>query len=61
MAVVEMSNRELSRLGLTINLLGGGPGLQRLAFEDRLGETAVLRDAVASTSRNSAACSDARI
>jgi hypothetical protein len=45
MAVIEMSDRELSRLRLMINLLDGGSGLQRLAFENRHGETAVLCDA----------------
>jgi len=44
MAVIEMSDREQSRLRLVSNLLDGGPGLQRLAFENRHGETAVLRD-----------------
>ena len=45
MAVIEMNDRELSRLRSMINLLDGGSGLQRLAFENRHGETAVLRDA----------------
>jgi len=45
LAVIEMSDRELARLGIMINLLDGGPGLQRLALENRHGETAVLRDA----------------
>jgi hypothetical protein len=45
MAVVEMSDREQSRLRLMINLLDGGSGLQRLAFENRHGRTTVLRDA----------------
>jgi len=43
--VIERSGPELFRLRLTINLLDGGPGLQRLALENRHGETAVLRDA----------------
>jgi len=45
MAVIEMSDRALSRLRLMIALLDGGSGLQRLAFENRHGETAVLREA----------------
>jgi len=45
MAVIEMNDRELSRLRSMINLLDGGAGLQRPAFENRHGETAVLRDA----------------
>ena len=45
MAVIEMSDRELSGLRFMINLLDGGSGLQRLAFENRHGETAELRDA----------------
>ena len=45
MAVIEMSDREQSRLRLMINLLDGGSGLQRLAFGNRHGETAALRDA----------------
>ena len=35
----------MPRLRSMINLLDGGSGLQRLAFENRHGETAVLRDA----------------
>jgi hypothetical protein len=45
MAVIEMSDRELSRLRLMINLLDGGSGLQRLAFENTHRETTVLHDA----------------
>ena len=40
-----MSDRELSRLRLIINLLDSGPGLQRPALENRHSEAAVLHDA----------------
>jgi len=45
MAVIETTDREMSRLRLVINLLDGGSGLQRLAFENRHGKAAIFRDA----------------